>query len=299
MRKNAQDLAGFTEDTIWHLQANRQFRTAETYEAALRSFQRFLGAPTLAFREITPTLIARYEVYLAGRGLSRNTSSFYMRILRAIYNRAVDAGLVRQRSPFRHVYTGVDKTRKRAVPLSVIRRIKHLDLSGSPSLTLARDLFLFSFYTRGMSFVDMAGLTPGNLNGGYLRYIRRKTGQPISIRWEKCMQEIVDRYPDIATGRLLPIVVRTGVDPRRQYRTALFEVNKGLAEISRLLRLDCPLTTYVARHSWASIAYANEIPLSVISEGMGHGSEKVTRVYLASVNSSAVDKANRRILKML
>ena len=167
MRKNAQDLAGFTEDTIWHLQANRQFRTAETYEAALRSFQRFLGAPTLAFREITPTLIARYEVYLAGRGLSRNTSSFYMRILRAIYNRAVDAGLVRQRSPFRHVYTGVDKTRKRAVPLSVIRRIKHLDLSGSPSLTLARDLFLFSFYTRGMSFVDMAGLTPGNLNGGY------------------------------------------------------------------------------------------------------------------------------------
>ena len=294
-----QDVAGFTESIIRRLRANRQFRTAETYESALRSFQRFLGAPTLSFREVTPALVTRYELYLADRGLSRNTSSFYMRILRAIYNRAVDEGLTRQKDPFRHVYTGVDKTRKRAVSISVIRAVKHLDLSDAPSLALARDLFLFSFYTRGMSFVDMAGLTRGNLDGGYLRYIRRKTGRPICIRWEKCMQEIVDRYPTPATGRLLPIVIRTGVDSRRQYRTALFEVNKGLAEISRLLRLDCPLTTYVARHSWASIAYAHEVPLSIISEGMGHGSEKVTQIYLASVNSSKVDKANNRILKML
>lgn len=297
--KKTQDIARFTEEIIRQFQANRQFRTAETYGSALRSFQRFLGAPTLSFRELTPALVARYEVYLAERGLSRNTSSFYMRILRAVYNRAVDAGLTHQADPFRHVYTGVDKTRKRAVSLSIIRRIKQMDLADSPSLSLARDLFLFSFYTRGMSFVDMAGLTRGNLDGGYLRYVRRKTGQPICIRWEKCMQEIVDRYPVPATGRLLPIVVRAGADPRRQYRTALYEVNLGLAEISRRLKLDSPLTTYVARHSWASIAYAHEVPLAVISEGMGHGSERMTRVYLASVNSSAVDKANGRILKML
>lgn len=108
--------------------------------------------------EIDSDLMQLYEAYLHGKGVVRNTSSFYMRILRAVYNRALEKELVEQRNPFRHVYTGVDKTVKRAIPLSAIKRMKNLDLSLQPNLEFARDMFLFSFYTRGMSFIDMAHL---------------------------------------------------------------------------------------------------------------------------------------------
>ena len=108
--------------------------------------------------DIDSDLMQLYEAYLHGKGAVRNTSSFYMRILRAVYNRALEKELMEQRNPFRHVYTGVDKTIKRAVPLSAIKRMKNLDLSLQPNLEFARDMFLFSFYTRGMSFVDMAHL---------------------------------------------------------------------------------------------------------------------------------------------
>ena len=117
-----------------------------------------------------------------------------MRNLRAIYNRAVNEGLVVQRNPFKHVYTGIDKTVKRAVPFKIIKMIKELDLSFEPQLELARDIFLFSFYTRGMSFIDMAHLKKSNLQNGILTYSRKKTGQRLTILWEELMQEIVDKY---------------------------------------------------------------------------------------------------------
>ena len=123
-----------------------------------------------------------------------------MRCLRAVYNRAVEKELVVQRNPFKHVYTGIDKTVKRAVPLKIIRQIRELDLTLTPELDYAKDLFLFSFYTRGMSFVDMAYLKKKNLQNGVLSYRRQKTGQQLFIRWEKPMQEIVDKY-DTSGGR--------------------------------------------------------------------------------------------------
>ena len=135
-----------------------------------------------------------------------NTISFYMRNLRAIYNRAVERELTVQRYPFKHVYTGVDKTVKRAVPLKVIRRIRDLDLTLSPVLDYARDLFMFSFYTRGMAFVDMAYLKKKDLQNGVLVYRRQKTGQQLFIKWEKPMQEIVGKYDTSATPYLLPII---------------------------------------------------------------------------------------------
>ena len=135
-----------------------------------------------------------YEAYLQKRGLTKNSTSFYMRILRTVYNRAVEKDLITNRNPFKHVYTGIDKTVKRAIPLGAIKRIKNLDLSMRPSLDFARDMFMFSFYTRGMSFIDMAYLKKRDLSNGILSYLRRKTRQQLFIRWEKCMQEIVEKY---------------------------------------------------------------------------------------------------------
>ena len=219
--------------------------------------------------------------------------------IRDRYNRALEKELVEQRNPFRHVYTGVDKTVKRAIPLSAIKRMKNLDLSLQPNLEFARDMFLFSFYTRGMSFIDMAHLKKKDLQNGFLSYRRRKTGQRMVIRWEKCMQEIVDKYPINETEYLLPIITKWDEDYRKQYANELHRVNHLLKKIGKQLDLPIPLTMYVGRHSWASIAKSRNVPISVISEGMGHDSESTTQIYLASLDTTVVDKANKKILDLL
>ena len=161
----------------------------------------------MLLEDIDSDLMMMYEAFLHNRGLTKNSTSFYMRILRAVYNRAVEKDLTINRNPFKYVYTGIDKTIKRAIPLKAIKQIKNLDLSLQPLLDFARDMFLFSFYTRGMSFIDMAYLKKKDLSNGILSYRRRKTGQQLFIRWEKCMQEIVEKYDtDYYSPYLLPIL---------------------------------------------------------------------------------------------
>ena len=290
----------FMENLILSLKELGKVRTSETYASALNSFRRFRKGSDLLMDDLDTDVMMAYEAYLLHSGVSINSSSFYMRNLRAVYNRAVEKELVVQRFPFRHVYTGVDKTHKRAVPLHVIRRMKEMDFSHRPALDLARDMFLFSFYTRGMSFVDMAYLRKKDLNGSVLSYRRRKTGQQLFIRWERCMQEIVDKYDTSQSVYLLPVIQPfSKMDERKQYIYAAHNINRSLKLIGQCLGLPLAFTMYVSRHSWASIAKSKHVPLSVISEGMGHDSESTTRIYLASLDSAAIDKANSMILKSL
>ncbi len=222
-----------------------------------------------------------------------------MRILRAVYNRAVDEGIVIQTNPFRRVYTGVDKTVKRALPLSVIRKIMNLDLSFSKSVDHARDMFLMSFYTRGMSLIDMTFLRKTDLQGGYLVYRRRKTGQALRIAWTREMQSILDKYPENPTQYLFPILMNPSAKELFAYRNASYNINRNLKKVGELAGTSVPLTMYVARHSWASIARSKGVPVSIISEGMGHDSEATTQIYLASIESSSIDRANRLIINSL
>ena len=288
----------FMHGVIAQLKQLGKVRTSETYTATLKSFMAFRGEQDVPLNGITSDMMIMYEAYLKTREVRMNTISFYMRNLRAVYNRAVEKGLTAQNYPFRHVYTGVDKTVKRAIPIKAIKALKELDLSMKPSLDFARDMFIFSFYTRGMSFVDMAYLKRTDLQNGILTYRRRKTGQELSIKWEKCMAEIIAKYPENKTVYLLPII-KEERDERRQYDNALHLVNYRLKELSTMLKLQRPLTMYVARHSWASAAKAKNVPLSVISEGMGHNSDATTQIYLASLETSIVDKANKMILGLL
>lgn len=288
----------FMENTIFRLKRLGKERTSETYTSTLVSFMRFRKGRDLLFEEMTSDLMMEYEAWLTSNGVRMNTVSFYNRILRAVYNRTVEQELTSQRYPFKHVYTGTDKTVKRAIPLKDIKRIKELDLSLKPTLDFARDLFMFSFYTRGMSFVDMAYLKKTDLRNGILTYIRRKTKQTLLVKWEKCMQKILDKHPTGDSEYLLPII-RDRNNERRQYRNMLRLVNNNLKKISMLAGLHTNLTMYVSRHSWASAAKDQNIPLSVISEGMGHDSENTTLIYLASLDTSRVDMANELILGKL
>ncbi len=289
----------FTREVIERLKELRKQRCAETYASSLRSFMRFRGGEDLLLSNITSDIMISYEAYLKYEGVTMNTISFYMRILRAIYNRAVDRELIEQRYPFKKVYTGIEKTVKRALSLKNIKQIKELDLSEKPKMEYARDMFMLSFYTRGMSFVDMAFLRKKDLQGGIISYRRRKTGQQLHIKWERCMQEIISRYPTNETEYLLPIITKNGVNERNCYQNELAKINCQLKKISKDLSLTIPLTMYVARHSWASVAKSKNVPLSVISEGMGHDSEATTQIYLASLDTAIVDRANRMILKLL
>ena len=184
----------FMQGIIAQLKNLGKIRTSETYTATLSSFKKFCDYKDLSIGEINCSLMGRYEAWLKSNGSCPNTVSFYMRIIRAVYNRAVEKGIIMQANPFKHVYTGVAKTMKRAVPLSTLRRIRTLDLAGKPRLAFARDMFFFSFYTRGMSFIDMAYLKKTDINSGNLVYRRRKTGQRLTIKLEDCMAEIAWKY---------------------------------------------------------------------------------------------------------
>ncbi len=274
-------------------------RTADTYTTVLNSFRRFRSELDVLLEDVDSNLMIEYESWLKENGICKNTISFYMRNLRAIYNQAVEKELVVQRFPFKHVYTGIDKTVKRSVPIKVIKQIKELDLTLFPRLDYARDLFMFSFYTRGMSFIDMAYLKKKDLQNGILSYRRQKTNQQLFIKWERPMQAIIDKYDTTDSPYLLPIIKDMNIDKRRQYKNAAHLVNNKLKKIGELLGLNISLTSYVARHSWASIAKSKNISISTISEAMGHDSETTTKIYLTSLDTSSVDKANSIVLNLL
>ncbi len=292
-------LFNFMEAMIIKLKQNGRLRTSENYSSALSSFKKFRKKEDLMFDAITSKTMEAYEAWLHQRGVSANTSSFYIRILRAVYSRAVEEDIVENRNPFRHVYTGIEKTVKRALPLNIIRKMINLDLSLHPHLGFARDMFILSFMLRGMSFVDMAFLRKKDLSNGYITYKRSKTGQQLTIEWTQDMQEILDKYPKNESDFLLPIIKNKGVKERYIYRNVGYNINHNLKTIAKKLELSIPLTMYVARHSWASAAKAKGIPLSVISEGMGHESETTTKIYLASLDTTVVDRANSIILQSL
>lgn len=244
-------------------------------------------------------MMEAYEAWHIRKGNCPNTVSFYTRILRAVYRRAVDEGLINDARPFRRVYTGVEKTVKRALPSGEINRLWSADLHKEPSLEFARDMFMMSFMLRGMSLVDMAFLRKSDLNAGYVTYRRRKTGRRLTIRWTEEMQRLLDKYPRNGSKYLLPIMEVEAKDEQRTFRKVANRINRGLRALGKRLDIAQRLTLYVARHSWASIARSKGVPLNVISEGMGHDNELTTQIYLAQLDSTAVDRANQMIISSI
>lgn len=288
----------YARNLISDLKQMGKTRCAEHYTATLNSFMRFKGNDEVPFEEFDSNLMQRYECYLKNNGLIPNSISYYMRNLRAIYNKAVEDDLTEQANPFKHVYTGIARTVKRAVSLQTIKALHGLDLRMDPLSELARDLFLFSFFTRGMAIVDMAYLRKNNLKDGTLTYRRHKTNRQLSIKWEPLMQKIVDKHINKDSDFMFPLIDSQKPDYRKQYLKAYTKLNRHLKSVGKHIGLTNSLTFHRSRHSWASIAMENNVPLSVICEGMGHDSEKTTRIYLADIDSSVVDKANSDILKL-
>ena len=272
---------------------------ATKYQSSLNSLIRFLKGRLLTFEDMDSSLMLSYENYLKDLGRCPNTTSFYMRNLRAIYNQAVEQGLTPQNHPFARVYTGIAKTVKRAVNIEEVQKIKAKELPPDSAEEFSRDIFLFSLYTCGMSPTDIAHLLKSDLQGDHLSYRRQKTGQRITIRWEPCMQKLVDKYNNDDSPYLIPLITRPGEDEERQYQNRIHLINHHLKKLGEELGLSSRLTSYVARHSWASIAKSQDVPVAAISEAMGHTTERTTRIYLKSFDNTLVDCANQKVLSAI
>ena len=275
--------------------------TKNNYTNAVNRFIEFRNQKDLTFSQMTADMMEMYQAWLWNRGVGQNTVSFYLRTLRTLHHKAVEAGQATSNDIFAHVQTANVRTAKRAISVKDIRKIEKLELQIGSSIDKARDLFLLSFYLRGMAFVDMAFLKKSDLKCGMVSYNSRKTHQNLNIEWIKPMQAIIDKYAEQTKDSpyMLPILTGKETSPYTQYRKVEYNTNYNLKKIGKMIGLKIPLTTYVARHTWASIALHMNIPIATISEGMGHNSYKTTQIYLESIDVATINEANRRIIRKI
>lgn len=286
----------FSEYLLSTLKKEGKEGTFCNYGRAIKSFERFVNDPSFTFDKLTPQLLERYRSYLRQRGNRPNTVWFYLYQLRVIYRKAVSMYIVHSHpDPFSSIEIKKEKTLKRAIAAEGIQQIAFADLlEEGETACLARDLFMFSFYTRGMSFVDMCYLREENIKGDILSYRRKKTGQLLEMKIEPELKALIGKYTDPDSPYLLPMLRQD--NSYQRYRQMQRKLNKGIQRVGKQLKFTSPLTFYVARHSWATMARDEGVPISIISSCMGHTSEKTTRIYLAEINHDILDKANNLVL---
>lgn len=301
--KNKTGFSRCGELYIDHLKKDGRFATAHVYKNALNSFTRFCGTPNVSFRLLSRERLRLYEKHLFNCGLLPNTVSTYMRMLRCIYNRGVEAGyapyVVRQ---FHDVYTGVDVRQKKALPVQELHDLLYKDpVSEKLRRTQATAALMFQFC--GMSFADLAHLEKSSLNQDVLRYNRVKTNTPITLEVMDTAKEMIERLrnhepsrpdcPDYLFDILRGDKKRKDERAYREYQSALRKFNNQLKELARVLHLKSPVTSYTLRHSWATTAKYRGVPIEMISESLGHKSIKTTQIYLKGFELSERTKVNK------
>ena len=291
------------ESYIGRLRKEGRHSTAHVYTNALFSFTKFCGTTHVAFRQVTRERLRCYGQYLYSSGLKPNTVSTYMRMLRSIYNRGVEAGS----APYVHrlfheVYTGVDVRQKRALPVVALRRLLYED-PHSDRLRRTQAIAALMFQFCGMSFADLSHLEKSALDSNVLRYNRVKTKTPMSVEVLDSAQEMLEQLrnrqsprpgcPDYLFGILQGDKKRKDEKAYREYQSALRRFNYCLKSLAKRLRLNFPVTSYTLRHSWATTAKYRGVPIEMISESLGHKSIKTTQIYLKGFELKERTEVNR------
>lgn len=285
------------EQQAKHCEEANRFSTAKNYRTAIRSLRRFLRQEELMVKDITPELMADYAQWLRQQGISMNTVSCYLRSLRAIYNKVVKQYSLDDRKPFKDLFTGHTKTVKRSATNDDIKRLQAMILPKNSTLQLSRDIFLFSLYAQGMPFVDVAFLRKEQIRDGLIAYERHKTGQQIVVKIEGCIQEIINRYSKADSEFVFPIITaHHPAQAYKQYQSSLRSYNRNLHKLEKLAGLKRSLTSYVVRHTWASVAYDTNVDLAVIASALGHTNTNTTRIYIRDINNRRLADANKKVL---
>lgn len=288
------DFFYFMDEQIEIKNKMKKTGTAKAYKSTLNSLKKFEKADFLPYDRIDSSYVEKYIQYLIMEDDCPNTIGFYIRNFRAVYNRCMKEHGDGGKNPFDGVRTKIEKTNKRALPKAVIAEIDQLDLSSEPLKEHARDLFSFSFNAMGMSFVDILKLTKKNLmDDDTIIYYRTKTNQLIKVPLNDRAKELINRYHTTDSDYLFSFM-DTGDDIPFYvtYRAELGRVNRQLKKIGKTIGLKHPLTTYVARHSWAQAANQAGAPVTLISTGLGHSSLKTTQIYLDDFNLDTIKQMN-------
>ena len=297
------------EQQAKHCEEANRFSTAKNYRTAIRSLYRFFQRQQLVTRsttqelmatDITPGLMADYAQWLRQLGISMNTVSCYLRSLRAIYNKVVRRYDLEDLDPFKDLFTGHAKTVKRSASDEDIKRLQAMILPRHSVLQLSRDIFFFSLYAQGMPFVDVAFLRNEQIRDGLIVYERHKTGQQIVVKIEGCIQEIINRYSRTESDFVFPIITtHYPAQAYKQYQSKLRTYNRHLHQLEKIAGLKGSLTSYVVRHTWASLAYDTDIDLAVIASALGHTNTNTTRIYIRDINNRRLAEANHKVLNRI
>lgn len=289
----------YTENMIDDMKKVQRFGSARAYQGVISVLQTFTKTLDISFTDITYSFLVKFEQYHISNGNSLNGLAVYLRTIKAVFNSAIKAKLVeRDLYPFTEYTIKTKKTRKRAISTTAISAIESLSFEPNHPLYNTHNYFMFCFYSRGMPFADMSYLKWSNLIDGRIIYERQKTDKPYSIRVTPQLQQILDRYPKQENNDyIFPIITKaTSEEQYRQVKWARSRYNKKLKKIAELCGIQETLTSYVSRHSFASIANTLKVPITNISQMLGHGSIKTTQIYLDSLPNQMIDDATDMVL---
>lgn len=302
------DLSAYMMRVIEELRRDRKPPAVHIYACTLRSFIRFSCSGeeecSMLMEEVfTPGRLKEYEQWMLFRKLTQNTISTYMRTLRAVYNRWMPPGTA-EHNPrlFDDVYTGVVSQTKRALTARQMEQLLAADLSGlSPQQQAVLAYFLLMFLLRGIPFIDLAHLRKRDMQDGRITYSRHKTDKPITVRIPREALALIAKYADrhSASPYLFPILdagIRDGWLSYRNYQDALRHFNRKLEQVMSRLLPGVRVSSYMARHTWATLAFHSGQPVGIISQALGHSSLRVTETYLKPFGNELVDKANRQLI---
>jgi len=299
-----QNIFKFWEELIAEMIKSGRTGNAQVNRDAYNSIKKFNRNKALYFEEITPAFLEKYEADLRSRQGTDGGISVKMRTLRALFNSAINRGLVKQNSyPFRAYKISKLKGKgiKKALTFDDVHKIINLDLSDYPKLVNARNYFIFSFYTRGMNFADMMKLKWVDVVDGQIFYTRAKTKTNFRIKILLPVQEILDFYKENDNGSsyVFPILLRDEMTPvqiENRKKKTLQQYNKDLKEIASLCEINKTVSSYVARHSYANCLKQKGVATDIISESMGHQNVAVTQAYLKELDNSLIDEAMEVLL---
>ena len=298
--KEKQTFAVLAQQVITEERQYKSNSTIENYLTALRSFKSFAGESLLA-GDIDQGLMEHYQQHLKAKGICLNTISCYMRSLRTVYNKVVTRQKMEAReNPFATVFMGKTKTLKRSITDEEILRIRQLVLPDHSYLKLCQDILFFSLYALGMPFVDIAYLQHSQISDGTILYYRHKTRQPVRVRIEPCLQEIIDRYYNPESKYVFPFITSEDqAKASRQYLTSLGRFNRTLKLIAAKAGVSAKITSYTMRHTWATLAFRNNVDLPIISKALGHTNTSSTITYIREIDDAPIAEANRKLLEKL
>jgi len=289
----------FTNQTIEELKASQRIGTARSYKGVHDVLKAFNEQKDLTFKDINYKFLTKLEASHLGKGNSYNGLAVYMRTIKAIFNKAVKAGVIeRELYPFTDYKIRTQPTEKRALDIELLRTIITKEIPETNSCFDTRNYFVASYLMYGMNFTDMAFLKKENIVDGRIRYRRRKTSKLYDIKITENLNKILSHYLERAKDReyIFPIIKRENLAEQfKDIQWTRKAYNKRLKLLAKMCDIQQNLTSYVSRHSFATQAMLNEVPLNAISAMLGHSSLKTTQTYLKSLPNNVLDLYNERI----